>query len=256
VNDWSQQTFCESVDEMQIAPTRATGANRKLARNVSFASRSESRCHLMANMNPLGLGLPAQRVGYSVESVSDNAVDSLDACGGESIGKLVCYLTAHDLDSFSRQTLGLRGRADAAVWQGLRCQCTRSQYPDARPRQRAHDYDLFSSPEKRWPANPNDTHQPTTEGKYQFQLKNLALLPCKLCVPQRQAFSGASFDSRENLRVPSFALGAPEDKIVQRGVAALADRSSKKPIFPASRLILIAGTRTRSASATATDIVL
>jgi hypothetical protein len=99
---------------MQIAPTTATGANHKLARNMSFASGSESRCLLMANMNPLGLALAAQRVGYSVESVSDDAVDSLGACGGEYIGKLACYLTAHDLGSFSRQTLGLRGQADAA----------------------------------------------------------------------------------------------------------------------------------------------
>jgi hypothetical protein len=91
----------------------------------------------------------------------------------------------------------------------------------------ARDCDLFSSPEKRWLANPNDAHQPTTEAKYQFQLKNLALLLRKLCVPHRLAFSGASFDSREDLRVPSFALGAPEDKILSNAGKPLAVLKSR-----------------------------
>ena len=83
---------------MQIAGPAASRADGKLSSYMRLGTSREGCDLLMANMDPLDLASPADRVRQTVETVSDYAVDSLDACrfqrGHEEIGYVV---DGHDL---------------------------------------------------------------------------------------------------------------------------------------------------------------
>ena len=69
----------QAVDQMQIARSAAAGADREFAGQMRFGAGRESGNLFMPDMNPLDLGLPAQRVGQPIQAVADDAIDPLDA---------------------------------------------------------------------------------------------------------------------------------------------------------------------------------
>src|SRR5262245_20970310 len=71
-------TIVKPVDEVQVARTAATGADRKLAGEMRLGAGGEGRGFLVAHMNPVDAFDAAQRVGEPVERIAYDAVDTPD----------------------------------------------------------------------------------------------------------------------------------------------------------------------------------
>jgi hypothetical protein len=56
----------------------------------------------MANVQPRDLGLPPERVSQTVQAVTDNTVNPLDAAGGQNLSELVGYSFRHVCFSVDR----------------------------------------------------------------------------------------------------------------------------------------------------------
>jgi hypothetical protein len=82
-------TIKQAIDEMEIAWAAASGADRKLASQMRLGTGRESRDLFVPHMHPLDLALAADRIGQPVQAVADDAIDSLNAGGGESFSKLI-----------------------------------------------------------------------------------------------------------------------------------------------------------------------
>jgi hypothetical protein len=89
-------TIEQAIDEVQIARSTATGADRKLSRHVRFAAGGESCDLLVPHMHPFYLSLAADRIGQAVQAVADDAIYPLDASCGESFRKLISDCFGHD----------------------------------------------------------------------------------------------------------------------------------------------------------------
>src|SRR5215475_5660616 len=85
----------QAVDEMEIARPAAAGADRELTREMGLSTGRKGCDFLVPDMNPFDLALTAQRVGQPVETVTDDAVNAFDSCGGENLGELVCDPLCH-----------------------------------------------------------------------------------------------------------------------------------------------------------------
>jgi hypothetical protein len=79
----------QAVYEMQIAGSATTGADGKLSGQMRFGTRGESRRLFMPHMDPFNLALAPKRVGQPVQTIADNAIDTLDACRGKCLRELV-----------------------------------------------------------------------------------------------------------------------------------------------------------------------
>jgi hypothetical protein len=79
-------TVKQAVDKMQIAWSATAGADGKLAGQVRCRECSR---FFMAHMDPFDLALAPKRVGQTIQAIADNAIDTLDACRGESLRELV-----------------------------------------------------------------------------------------------------------------------------------------------------------------------
>src|SRR5258706_1475493 len=89
-------TVEQAVDEVQIAGSAASGADRKLASQMCLGTGRESRDLLVPHMHPFDLALATDRIGQPVQAVADDAIDPFHAGCGESLRKLVCDYFAHD----------------------------------------------------------------------------------------------------------------------------------------------------------------
>ncbi len=89
-------TIEQAIDEVQIARSTATGADRKLACQMRFAAGRESCDLLVPHMHPFYLSLAADRIGQAVQAVADDAIDPLDASCRESFRKLISDCFGHD----------------------------------------------------------------------------------------------------------------------------------------------------------------
>ena len=75
----------QTIDEVQIARSAAAGAHREIAGQMRLGAGRKRGDLLVPDMDPLDLALAAHRVGQSIQAVADDAVDSLDASGGERL---------------------------------------------------------------------------------------------------------------------------------------------------------------------------
>jgi hypothetical protein len=98
-------TVVQSVDQMQISRTAASGTNRQRSGEVGFCSSGEGRRFLMAQMDPIQFSGRADRVGNAVERVAGNSIDSLDSCFRENIHQQVRYFFLRHEALFSREIL-------------------------------------------------------------------------------------------------------------------------------------------------------
>jgi hypothetical protein len=81
---------------VKVARSATPGTDRKLSCHVRFATGRESRDLLVPHMHPFYLALPADRIGQTIQAIADDAVDPLDAGGGESFRKLISDCFGHD----------------------------------------------------------------------------------------------------------------------------------------------------------------
>jgi hypothetical protein len=89
-------TVEETIDEVQVARPAAAGANGEFARQMRFGAGRECGDLLVPHVNPFDLSLSSDSVGQTVKAVANNAVDPLDARGGECFDELICYRSSHD----------------------------------------------------------------------------------------------------------------------------------------------------------------
>ena len=67
-------TIEQPVDEVQIARSTASGADRKLSCQVRLGTGRKGRDLLVPHMNPLDLSLAADRIGQPIQAVADDAI--------------------------------------------------------------------------------------------------------------------------------------------------------------------------------------
>jgi hypothetical protein len=82
-------TIEQAVDEVQIARSAASRADRKLSCQVRLGTGRKGRDLLMTDVDPLNLALSPQRIGKPVQAVADDAVDPLHARRGKRFGELI-----------------------------------------------------------------------------------------------------------------------------------------------------------------------
>jgi hypothetical protein len=69
---------------------------------MGLATGGKRRDLLVSDMNPLDLALAAERVGESIETVADDAIDPFDPGRDENLGKLIRHRLRHHPSPFSR----------------------------------------------------------------------------------------------------------------------------------------------------------
>jgi hypothetical protein len=69
----------KTIDEMQVAGTTAARTHGKLPRKVRFGAGCKRCALFVANMDPLDLLEPPQRIGEGVQRVSHHSIDTLHA---------------------------------------------------------------------------------------------------------------------------------------------------------------------------------
>ena len=79
----------QAVDEVQVARPAAAGADGELAGQVRLGAGREGGDLLVPDMDPLDLAVAADGIGQAVQAVADDAVDPLDASGGEDVSELI-----------------------------------------------------------------------------------------------------------------------------------------------------------------------
>src|SRR5260221_14231133 len=80
----------EAVDQVQVARATGTSTDSERVGEVGLGPGCEGRRLLVTNMHPLDLALAAKCIGQPVQAIADEAVNSLDAGGCKSFGKLIC----------------------------------------------------------------------------------------------------------------------------------------------------------------------
>jgi hypothetical protein len=69
-------TVIQTVDQMQVTWAATPRAHREFSREVCFRAGSKGGRLFMSYVNPLNLLLPANCIGYSVERIAWNAINS------------------------------------------------------------------------------------------------------------------------------------------------------------------------------------
>jgi hypothetical protein len=95
----------QAVDEVKIAWSATSRAGSELAGQMRLATSGESRDLLVPNMDPLDLALAAKRVRQPVETVADNAINSLNTSCGEDFRKLIGHRVHGVLGSSTTSTV-------------------------------------------------------------------------------------------------------------------------------------------------------
>src|ERR1700688_3340567 len=89
-------TIEQPIDEVQIARSTASGADRKLSCQVRLGTGRKGRNLLVPHMNPLDLSLAADRIGQPIQAIAHDAIYPFHASCSEGFCKLICY-GRHDL---------------------------------------------------------------------------------------------------------------------------------------------------------------
>jgi hypothetical protein len=84
-------TVEQSIDEVKIARTAASGADGQRAGELRLCAGRESRNLFMADMDPFDLALAPDRVGDAVEAIANDAIDTFHADRCQGLGELVCH---------------------------------------------------------------------------------------------------------------------------------------------------------------------
>ena len=122
----------KSVDQMQIARPAASGTHRQFACQMRLGPGGECGDLFMPHMEPLDLGLPAQRIRQPIQAVADDAIDAPNPGRSQRFRELVGYRFRHDFFSVTRkQTIRDHddGRATLAVLPWAFRQNTRVWFP-------------------------------------------------------------------------------------------------------------------------------
>jgi hypothetical protein len=85
----------QAVDEVKVARAATPGADSELAGDVRLGAGGEGRHFLVADVNPLDGFLSAYLVGYPIERIADDPIDSLDPGFGQRLDQAFCYC-GHD----------------------------------------------------------------------------------------------------------------------------------------------------------------
>src|SRR5580692_5235273 len=91
----------QSVDQMQIARSAATGAYRKIARQVRFGARRECGHLFVPDVHPLDVSSTAHDVGQAVEAIADDAEYALHSGRHQGIYELIRDGSSHLCCSFN-----------------------------------------------------------------------------------------------------------------------------------------------------------
>src|SRR5690242_5974973 len=86
----------KAVDQMQVARSTAAGAHGQRTGEVRFGSGGERGHFLVAHMDPLNVLPSSDNVGQPIETVTDYAVDALDAGSDEGLYELLSNGVAHE----------------------------------------------------------------------------------------------------------------------------------------------------------------
>ena len=89
-------TIEQAIDEVQIAGSAASGADRKLPCYMRLTTGREGRDLLVPHMDPIDLAPAADRIGQAIQAVADDTIDSLHAGCGEGFCKLIGHCFGHD----------------------------------------------------------------------------------------------------------------------------------------------------------------
>ena len=98
----------KAVDEVQVAWPAASGTDRELAGQVCLGAGREGADLFVPHMDPLDLALAADSVGQTVQAVTDNPIDPLDASGGEGFSELIrngCHESCSEVRALHRRIL-------------------------------------------------------------------------------------------------------------------------------------------------------
>jgi hypothetical protein len=85
----------QAVDQVQVARATATRADGEGAREMGFGAGGEGGDLFVPHVNPFDLALATQGVRESIETVTHNAVNTLDASGRESCRELIRHGLGH-----------------------------------------------------------------------------------------------------------------------------------------------------------------
>jgi hypothetical protein len=79
----------QTVDEMEVARSTTSGANRDFPRQVRLGPCGERGNLLVSDVQPFDFPLPANGVGEAIEAIADDSVNALDACGSQRCCELI-----------------------------------------------------------------------------------------------------------------------------------------------------------------------
>jgi hypothetical protein len=83
-------TIEQTIDQMEIAGSAASRSYRKFTGEMRVRSSGKGRHFLVTNVKPFDFAVAADGIGYSIQAVADNAIDTLDARGREGFDELIC----------------------------------------------------------------------------------------------------------------------------------------------------------------------
>ena len=98
----------QTINEVEIAGAATPGKDGKRAGEMRLGACCKGRHLLMADMDPFDLALAADRIGEPVQTVTNDAVDTLDAYSeslGENRGAVLLLIACHHRGS---SAIGLR----------------------------------------------------------------------------------------------------------------------------------------------------
>jgi hypothetical protein len=91
-------TVEQAVDQMQVSGATASGANRKLSRQLRLGARRERRAFLMTHVDPLDDPVAPQGVREAIERVTHHAINAfdtgMDECLGKQVGRSSCHVNS------------------------------------------------------------------------------------------------------------------------------------------------------------------
>src|ERR1700682_471968 len=87
----------QAIDQVQVARTATSGADRETARDMRTRAGRERGDFLVPDMQPLNAAMAAQGIGEAIEAVAYDSIDTLDTGGGEGLDHLVCNSARHDI---------------------------------------------------------------------------------------------------------------------------------------------------------------
>jgi len=92
-------TIEQTVDEMQVAGSAASCADRELSRQMRLGAGREGRDLLVPHMDPFDLALAPNCVRQPIQAISDDTVNPFDPRCGEDFRELKCHRCGHAIST-------------------------------------------------------------------------------------------------------------------------------------------------------------